>query len=104
KEIEMPDDDPAVLWYICSILHGRDDAFPPDLSPMGILKIAMAAHKYGCTESFQEAGRQWILQGNDVHGLTLEDLGCLMLAAYLFHDAIAFGEVTCFIMVSQRGS
>ncbi|KAF2143528.1 uncharacterized protein K452DRAFT_224644, partial [Aplosporella prunicola CBS 121167] len=59
KEVKLPEDNPVAMRIICGVIHFRTDMVPDKLSPVDILRVALAADKYGIVPVMNFALRNW---------------------------------------------
>ena len=89
-ELPLPEENGAALKLICAIIHHRNKEVPQTLAAGDVLKVAVTADKYQCTDALKFATGNWLQPRQNKAG----DLMLLTAAAYLFRNAPAFKEVT----------
>jgi hypothetical protein len=99
-EVPLPEDDVMAMLFICSVIHHRNERVPRAPRANDVLRIAITANKYGCVDVLKFASKFW-LQPRDKD--TASDLMLLTTAAYLFHDAVAFRELTKVLVLTYSG-
>ena len=98
-EVPLPDDNAAALTIICAIIHHRNKEVPQTLAAGDVLKVAVTADKYQCTDALRFASGNWLQPRKYKAG----DLMLLTAAAYLLQDAPAFKEVTKTMILDYSG-
>lgn len=103
REIELPDDNPGAMGYMCKLLHLKGP-LPLD-SSKNILKLGVIVDKYGCADTIR-------LQSNGILLLYLDDKRCDKLkyewarnvtaAAYLLDNPSAFRFATRSLIVDHK--
>ncbi|KAL2037631.1 hypothetical protein N7G274_009576 [Stereocaulon virgatum] len=101
REISIPDDDPDAMLAICNVLHHCNNSLPNVISPISIVRVAIAADKYDCVVALKYVMSHWL----DFTGITNSlELVYLAAAAYLFNNARGFEEATRRLIFGHRGS
>lgn len=85
REVQLEGDDAEVIRTICHILHRQNDQVPPILTPLQVLRMALASYKYHLTVALNYVIPHWLR--NEEGGLSMIETGYLMIAAFLFDDA-----------------
>ncbi|KAF2089231.1 hypothetical protein K490DRAFT_16351, partial [Saccharata proteae CBS 121410] len=96
KEVTLPDDDYDALTVLFAIIHHRLDIIPQNLNVNQIYNISVLVDKYRCVEVVSFAGTNfaayyWLHRKLPSD---LQNLGYLMVSAYLFNDEAVFNKVT----------
>lgn len=85
REVQLEGDDAEVIRTICHIPHHQNDQVPPILTPLQVLRMALASYKYHLTAALNYVIPHWLR--NEEGGLSMIETGYLMIAAFLFDDA-----------------
>jgi hypothetical protein len=107
KEISLPDDDPCSMKEIAYLLHFQtfDGSQPNDQTlAQAILRIAMLADKYGCTDAMHMLSHGLLsrfLTQRSTKSLDLVRMYDLVAAAYLFNRPELFELFTRRIMLDN---
>ena len=106
REIELPDDSADAMQTIFDIIHFRKTEYlsrPPP--PKLICEVAVVADKYDMIKATSFAIQSWIqtrIHHNQTAGL--DDLGSLMVAAYIFALQELFAQVTRQLVIHHTGT
>lgn len=93
KTLHLLDDDGDSVFFLCNILHLRNDALPPRLQPTALLAFVRTAIKYNATVAASRSTTPWL---DDIyHSKTLQYSDPILIfkmleAAYLLNDAVYF--------------
>lgn len=101
QAILLPEDDEGAMKTLCAVIHLSSDAASDALTPGEVLKVAIAAEKYGCIVALRNASGHWLKSAENA---SIEDLKVLMAAAYLFDATQAFEDITAALILHHTDS
>lgn len=99
-EVVLPEDDPTALRCICAILHHQIKLVPHTMDTRDVLRVAIAADKYGLVDALTLAHQVWLCPLNKA----ASDLLALAAAAFLFKNAEAFKVITKTLVLNYEDS
>ncbi|PVH91823.1 hypothetical protein DM02DRAFT_702762 [Periconia macrospinosa] len=100
-EVTLPEDDADAMRTICYIVHHRNDLVSQYLTAKDVLQIAIEVDKYDLKIALKYASVEWLKPR--VNGKR-EEMGHLLVAAFLFDNADAFMAHTITLILHYNGS
>ncbi|KAI1830678.1 hypothetical protein DTO027I6_3236 [Penicillium roqueforti] len=99
-EIILPEENAMALRCICAILHHQNRLLPQVMAVNDVLRIAVAANKFGVVDALTFASEFWLSPVNK----GASDLIVLAAAASLFKNAQAFRDITKALVLNYGDS
>ena len=101
KHISLPADKPSAIELMCNILHHQVSGVSTVPTVADLYDLAIVADKYDCTFATGLAARAWI---NPTSAHDTNDLGLLLVSAFIYMLQDAFHDISALLVLGHRGS
>lgn len=102
KEICFPEDNPAVMKFVCQILHHKLPRSQGELTAEEILQVAIFADKYLMQNALSWYARSWLSWATEDPKDTTR-LVTMLRAALLFDDEVCVKRITKTLVLDYAG-
>ncbi|KAF1365202.1 hypothetical protein EJ07DRAFT_161287 [Lizonia empirigonia] len=100
-EVPLPEDDANAMRTICYIIHHRNGLVSQHLMTKEVLQIAIEVDKYDLKIALKYASVEWLKPRVNAER---EEMGHLLVAAFLFDNTDAFMTHTITLILHYNGS
>ena len=104
--IPLEDDDTDAMTNLCMVLHHCYWQIDKDITPEGLVELALVTDKYDCVEAISQFSSccltEWLRSADEAWPLSTPSYGCLIYPAFTFDDPYAFQQVTKRLLYCQQ--